>query len=84
MNKTTIQKPQRYDATRHQKTNPQPLMERIRAEYLAAGMTEQEFDVIQRAAGNPTQAALAIAQVMARMHEDGRSKHGDTGASSST
>jgi len=78
MKKPTNQKPQPYGATRNQKPNTQSMMTRLRAQYLQAGVTEQEFAMIQHAAENPAQAALAIALLMARLQEDGRQKPGSS------
>ena len=47
---------------------------RIRAQYLAAGVTPQELAEIERvsAAGDQMTAMLTVALVMARLEEDGR------------
>lgn len=79
MKKPTNQKPERHSATRHPKPNFSAMMNRVREHYLAAGVTEQEFAEIERAAGNPTRAALTIALVMASMEEDGRLRCGGAG-----
>lgn len=71
MKKSTNQNPQPNGAKQHKKPNIQTMINRLRAQYIDTGVTEQELGVIQRAAGNPAQAALAIALVMARLEEEG-------------
>lgn len=56
------------------------MMNRLRAQYLEAGVTEQEFAEIHRSASDPARAALMIALVMARLEEDSGWKPGVTGA----